>query len=151
MSSYNKVILIGNLTRDPEVKYTSGGTAIANFGMAINNTWTNKDGQKQEESTFVEIEAWERQAEMIGQYFKKGKPILVEGRLKFDQWDDKETGQKRSKLKVRLQSFSFIDSAGSAGGGGGGYQSQSNAPAASTTSSSNAPAANIPEDDDVPF
>ena len=150
MPNYNKVILMGNLTRDPEVKYTSGGTAIANISMAINRTWTNKDGQKQEETTFVEVEAWDRQAEVIGQYFKKGKPIMVEGRLKYDQWDDKETGQKRSKLRVRLDRFEFLDAGG--GGGGGGYQSQSNAPAASGASgSSNAPAASLPEDDDVPF
>ena len=149
MPNYNKVILMGNLTRDPEVKYTSGGTAIANISMAINRTWTNKDGQKQEETTFVEVEAWDRQAEVIGQYFKKGKPIMVEGRLKYDQWDDKETGQKRSKLRVRLDRFEFLDAGG---GGGGGYQSQSNAPAASGASgSSNAPAASLPEDDDVPF
>lgn len=152
MPNYNKVILMGNLTRDPEVKYTSGGTAIANISMAINRTWTNKDGQKQEETTFVEVEAWDRQAEVIGQYFKKGKPIMVEGRLKYDQWDDKETGQKRSKLRVRLDRFEFLDAGGGGGGGGGGYQSQSNAPAASGASgSSNAPAASLPEDDDVPF
>jgi single-strand DNA-binding protein len=151
MPNYNKVILMGNLTRDPEVKYTSGGTAIANISMAINRTWTNKDGQKQEETTFVEVEAWDRQAEVIGQYFKKGKPIMVEGRLKYDQWDDKETGQKRSKLRVRLDRFEFLD-AGGGGGGGGGYQSQSDAPAAGASSASaSAPAANIPEDDDVPF
>ena len=147
MPNYNKVILMGNLTRDPEVKYTSGGTAIANISMAINRTWTNKDGQKQEETTFVEVEAWDRQAEVIGQYLKKGRPLMVEGRLKYDQWDDKETGQKRSKLRVRLESFQFVDSRGDSGGGGG--YSQGNAPAASSASS--APSASLPEDDDVPF
>jgi len=156
MPNYNKVILMGNLTRDPEVKYTSGGTAIAKLGMAINRTWTNKEGQKQEETTFVDVDAFGRQAEVIGQYLKKGRPVMIEGRLKLDQWDDKQTGAKRSKLGVILEGFQFLDSrgegdGGGGGGGGGGYQSQSNAPAASTTSSSNAPAANIPEDDDVPF
>jgi single-strand DNA-binding protein len=157
MPNYNKVILMGNLTRDPEVKYTSGGTAIAKLGMAINRTWTNKEGQKQEETTFVDVDAFGRQAEVIGQYLKKGRPVMIEGRLKLDQWDDKQTGAKRSKLGVILEGFQFLDSRGEGGGGGGGggdgggYQSQSNAPAASTTSSSNAPAANIPEDDDVPF
>ncbi len=155
MPNYNKVILMGNLTRDPEVKYTSGGTAIAKLGMAINRTWTNKEGQKQEETTFVDVDAFGRQAEVIGQYLKKGRPVMIEGRLKLDQWDDKQTGQKRSKLGVTLEGFQFLDSGGggggAGGGGGGGYQSQSNAPAASTTSSSNASAANIPEDDDVPF
>ena len=148
MPNYNKVILMGNLTRDPEVKYTSGGTAIAKLGMAINRTWTNKEGQKQEETTFVDVDAFGRQAEVIGQYLKKGRPVMIEGRLKLDQWDDKQTGQKRSKLGVTLEGFQFLDSGGGGGNGGGGY-SQGNAPAASSGSS--APSASLPEDDDVPF
>ena len=153
MPNYNKVILMGNLTRDPEVKYTSGGTAIAKLGMAINHTWTNKEGQKQEETTFVDVDAFGRQAEVIGQYLKKGRPVMIEGRLKLDQWDDKQTGQKRSKLGVTLEGFQFLDSRGEGGGGGGGGQGyQSDAPAAGASSASaSAPAANIPEDDDVPF
>jgi len=153
MPNYNKVILMGNLTRDPEVKYTSGGTAIAKLGMAINRTWTNKEGQKQEETTFVDVDAFGRQAEVIGQYLKKGRPVMIEGRLKLDQWDDKQTGQKRSKLGVTLEGFQFLDSRGEGGGGGGGGQGyQSDTPAAGASSASaSAPAANIPEDDDVPF
>ncbi len=156
MPNYNKVILMGNLTRDPEVKYTSGGTAIAKLGMAINRTWTNKEGQKQEETTFVDVDAFGRQAEVIGQYLKKGRPVMIEGRLKLDQWDDKQTGQKRSKLGVTLEGFQFLDSRGEGGegggGGGGGQGYQSDAPAAGASSASaSAPAANIPEDDDVPF
>jgi len=157
MPNYNKVILMGNLTRDPEVKYTSGGTAIAKLGMAINRTWTNKEGQKQEETTFVDVDAFGRQAEVIGQYLKKGRPVMIEGRLKLDQWDDKQTGQKRSKLGVTLEGFQFLDSRGEGGGGGGGGQGyQSDTPAAGASSASAsapapAPAANIPEDDDVPF
>ena len=143
MPNYNKVILMGNLTRDPEVKYTSGGTAIAKLGMAINRTWTNKEGQKQEETTFVDVDAFGRQAEVIGQYLKKGRPVMIEGRLKLDQWDDKQTGQKRSKLGVTLEGFQFLDS------GGGGGHSQGNAPPASSGSS--APSVSLPEDDDVPF
>jgi single-strand DNA-binding protein len=150
MPNYNKVILMGNLTRDPEVKYTSGGTAIAKLGMAINRTWTNKEGQKQEETTFVDVDAFGRQAEVIGQYLKKGRPVMIEGRLKLDQWDDKQTGQKRSKLGVTLEGFQFLDSRGEGGGGGQGYQSDAPAAGASSASAS-APAANIPEDDDVPF
>ena len=146
MPNYNKVILMGNLTRDPEVKYTSGGTAIAKLSMAVNRNWTNKEGHKQEETTFVDVDAFGRQAEVIGQYLKKGRPVMVEGRLKLDQWDDKQTGAKRSKLGVTLEGFQFLDSGG---GGGGGGQAQSNAPAASGASS--APAASLPEDDDVPF
>jgi len=141
---------MGNLTRDPEVKYTSGGTAIAKLGMAINRTWTNKEGQKQEETTFVDVDAFGRQAEVIGQYLKKGRPVMIEGRLKLDQWDDKQTGQKRSKLGVILEGFQFLDSRGEGGDGGQGYQSDAPAAGASSASAS-APAANIPEDDDVPF
>lgn len=148
MPNFNKVILMGNLTRDPEVKYTSSGTAIAKLGLAVNRTWTNKEGQKQEETTFVDVDAFGRQAEVIGQYLKKGRPVMVEGRLKLDQWDDKQTGQKRSRLGVVLEGFQFLD-AGGGGGGGGGYASADSAPAASGGSS--APAASLPEDDDVPF
>ncbi len=97
MASFNKVILMGNLTRDPELRYTSKGMAIAKIGMAINRKWKNEAGEMKEEVTFVDVDAFGRQAENIGQYFKKGRPIFIEGRLKLDQWDDKQTGQKRSK------------------------------------------------------
>lgn len=115
MASYNKVMLMGNLTRDPEVRYTPKGTAIATIGLAVNRVWTNEGGEKKEEVTFVDVEVWGRQAETIGQYMAKGKPIFVEGRLKLDQWDDKESGQKRSKLKVVCENFQFI---GAPKGGG---------------------------------
>ena len=149
MPNYNKVILMGNLTRDPEVRYTSGGTAIAKLGMAVNRRWKNQEGQQQEETTFVDVDAFGRQAETIGQYLKKGRPVMVEGRLKFDQWDDKQTGQKRSKLGVVLENFQFLDSRGEGGVGGdsGGY-SQPNPPSAQ---SSGGGGSSVPEDDDVPF
>jgi single-strand DNA-binding protein len=98
----------------------------------------------------VDVDAFGRQAEVIGQYLKKGRPVMIEGRLKLDQWDDKQTGQKRSKLGVTLEGFQFLDSRGEGGGGGQGYQSDAPAAGASSASAS-APAANIPEDDDVPF
>lgn len=159
MPNYNKVILMGNLTRDPEVRYTSGGTAIAKLGMAINRTWNNKEGQKQEETTFVDVDAFGRQAEVIGQYLKKGRPVMIEGRLKLDQWDDKQTGAKRSKLGVVLEGFQFLDSRGEGGGGGGGgggeYSGGSSAPSGGGGSGGGAPAqgggGNFTEDDDVPF
>src|SRR5260221_14514402 len=110
MANFNKIILAGNLTRDPELRYTPKGTAIAKFGLAINRTWKNDAGETKEEVTFVDIDAFARQAEVIAQYFKKGRPILVEGRLRLDQWDDKQTNQKRSKLGVTLEGFSFLDS-----------------------------------------
>ena len=118
MASFNKVILAGNLTRDPELRYTPKGTAIASIGLAINRTWKNETGETKEEVTFVDVDAFGRQAEIIAQYMKKGRPLLVEGRLKLDQWEDKNTHQKQSKLKVTLESFSFIDSRGPDGGGG---------------------------------
>src|SRR5437867_13097683 len=119
MANFNKVLLMGNLTRDPEVRYTPKGTAIATIGLAVNRVWTTESGEKKEEVTFVEVDVWGRQAETIGQYMAKGRPIFIEGRLKLDQWDDKESGQKRSKLKVVIENFQFVDSPGGKGGGGG--------------------------------
>ncbi len=149
MPNYNKVILMGNLTRDPEVRYTSSGTAIAKLGIAINRYWSNKDGQKQEETTFVDVDAFGRQAETIGQYLKKGRPIMVEGRLKLDQWDDKQTGQKRSKLGVTLENFQFLDSRGE--GGGGDFSNESSGPSGGGAAPAQGGSAGFAEDDDVPF
>ena len=152
MPNYNKVILMGNLTRDPEVRYTSSGTAIAKLGMAINRYWRNQDGQQQEETTFVDVDAFGRQAETIGQYLKKGRPIMVEGRLKLDQWDDKQTGQKRSKLGVTLENFQFLDSRGEGGGGeGGNFGGGGSAPSAGGAAPAVGGGGGFAEDDDVPF
>ena len=121
MASYNKVILVGNLTRDPQVRYTPGGTAVTELGLAVSRTWFNKQtNQKQEDTTFVDITLWGRQAEVAGQYLAKGRPVLIEGRLQLDQWDDKETGQKRSKLKVVGENMQMLGSRGDGGGSGGG-------------------------------
>ena len=148
MPNYNKVILMGRLTRDPEVRFLSSGTAVADIGIAVNRYWRNQDGQQQEEVTFVNVEAFGKQAETVGQYLKKGKPIFIEAHLKFDQWDDKQTGQKRSKLKVVLDRFEFIDSRGE--GGGGDFSSGSS----SSSDGGAAPAqggGGFAEEDDVPF
>jgi single-strand DNA-binding protein len=110
MPNLNKVMLMGNLTRDPEIKYTPKGTAIAQFGLAINRTFKTEGGEGREEVTFIDIEAFGRTAEVIGEYFKKGRPIFIEGRLKLDQWDDKTTGKKMSKLRVIAESFEFLGS-----------------------------------------
>ena len=110
MANFNKVILAGNLTRDPELRYTPKGTAIARIGMAINRTWKTETGESKEEVTFVDVDAFGRQAEVIAQYMKKGRPLLVEGRLKLNEWEDKNTHQKVSKLRVVLEGFTFIDS-----------------------------------------
>ncbi len=133
MPNLNKVMLMGNLTRDPELRYTPNNTAVANIGMAINRDWKNQSGERQQETTFVDIEAWGRQAELLSQYLTKGRPLFVEGRLKLDQWQDKEGGN-RSKLKVVLESFQFID-ARPAGQGNG------NPPPSASGSGSSAPAA----------
>lgn len=123
MANLNKVMLIGNLTRDPEVRYTPKGTAVTDIGMAINRNYSTDDGDKREETTFVDITFWGRQAEVLGQYMKKGRPLYIEGRLQLDSWDDKNTGQKRSKLKVVGENFQFLGGRDdNAGGGGGSYQ-----------------------------
>ena len=129
MPNLNKVMLMGNLTRDPEIKYTPKGTAIANFGIAVNRTFTTAEGgEKREEVTFIDLEAFGRTAEIIGEYFKKGRPIFIEGRLKLDSWDDKQTGKKMSKLRVVVDSFEFLggregaEGGGGGGGGGGGFR-----------------------------
>lgn len=111
MASYNKVQLIGNLTRDPELRYTPKGTAVAKLGLAVNRKFKTESGEQKEEVTFIDIDAFGKQAEMVGQYLKKGRSVFIEGRLKLDQWDDKQTGQKRSKLGVALENVQFLDSA----------------------------------------
>jgi single-strand DNA-binding protein len=100
MPNYNHVTLIGNITRDIEIKRTVSGRYIAELGIAINRNWTTEGGEKREETTFVDVTLWGRVAEIVGDYCKKGDPIFIEGRLTLDQWEDKQTGQKRSKLKV---------------------------------------------------
>jgi single-strand DNA-binding protein len=132
MPNLNKVMLMGNLTRDPEIKYTPKGTAIAVFAIATNRAYTLENGEKREEVTFVDCEAYARLAEIIGEYCKKGKPIFVEGRLKLDQWDDKTSGQKRSKMKVIVEVMQLL---GSREGGGGGGETGSHAAADEARSS----------------
>ena len=156
MASFNKVILMGNLTRDPELRYTPKGTAIAKLGLAVNRVWTNEAGEKKEEVTFVDVDVFGRTAENVGQYMRKGRPILIEGRLKLDQWDDKQTGQKKSKLGVVAETVQFLGSAPGAGEGGG-AAAPAAAPRAQRPAPSAAPAAEPvegdgpPESDDVPF
>src|SRR3954470_12501687 len=116
MASFNKVILVGNLTRDPELRYTPKGTAVAKLGLAVNRNWTSESGEKKEEVTFVDVDVFGRTAENVGQYMRKGRPLLVEGRLRLDQWDDKQTGQKRSKLGVVAETVQFLGSPAGEGG-----------------------------------
>ncbi|HEY5043536.1 MAG TPA: single-stranded DNA-binding protein [Verrucomicrobiae bacterium] len=152
MASFNKVILMGNLTRDPELRYTPKGTAIAKIGLAVNRVWTNEAGEKKEDVTFIDVDVFGRTAENVGQYMRKGRPILVEGRLKLDQWDDKATGAKRSKLGVVAETVQFLGSA--PGTEGGAPAAPRPRPAAAASSAAPAPEsgdAEPPHDDDVPF
>lgn len=118
MASFNRVILAGNLTRDPQLSYLPSNTAVCDFGMAVNRRSRDKDGNQRDEVCYVDVTAFGRQAEVVNQYFSKGKPLLVEGRLRYREWTSKE-GQKRSKLEVVLENFSFIDSGGGGGQRGG--------------------------------
>jgi single-strand DNA-binding protein len=154
MPSFNKVILVGNLTRDPELRYTSNGKAIAKVTLAVNRVWTTETGEKREEVTFVDIDIFGRTAENVGQYMRKGSPMLVEGRLRLDQWDDKQTGQKRSKLGVVADNVQFL---------GGPRTGDTAAPAPGRARSVEPPTPSAPEppgaeaeahapaEDDVPF
>ncbi|MGA1523385.1 MAG: single-stranded DNA-binding protein [Planctomycetota bacterium] len=126
MANFNKVILLGNLTRDPEVRQVGGGQSVAKLGMAVNRTFT-VNGEKREETCYVDLTAWGRQAEVLGQYAGKGRPLMIEGRLQYSQWEDKATGQKRNKLEVVIENFQFVGGreAGEGGGGGGGRGARS--------------------------
>lgn len=120
MANLNKVMLIGNLTRDPEVRFTPKGTAVTDLGLAVNRIYATDSGERREETTFVDITLWGRQAEIAGQYMKKGKPIYIEGRLQMDTWQDKQTGQNRTKLKIIGENFQFLGGRDESSGGGGG-------------------------------
>jgi single-strand DNA-binding protein len=156
MASLNKVLLIGNLTRDPDVKMMTNGRPVCNFGLALNRSYKDSEGNKKDETTFVDVECFGPRAEAVGRFFTKGRAIFVEGRLKLDQWESKE-GEKRSAIRVVLDNFEFVDSR---------QESQNNQPNVSVTSSappiptqSNSPGSNTalpnssdPElDEDVPF
>lgn len=107
MPNLNRCTFMGNLTRDPELKYTPKGTAVCNFGLAINERWTD-NGEKKESTTFLDFVAFNKQAETIAQYMKKGRPLYVESKAQLDQWDDKQTGSKRSKVNFVVKEFQFL-------------------------------------------
>ncbi len=120
MGALNKVMLIGNLTREPEIRYTPKGSAVCDLGLAVNRRYTTESGERQEEVTFLDVVLWSKQAELAGQYLHKGSPVFIEGRLQMDTWEDKASGQKRSKIKIVCENMQFIDSKGGAARGGGG-------------------------------
>lgn len=124
MSSFNKVILMGNLTRDVEIRHTPSNTAVGNFGIAVNRKYKTQSGEQREDVAFIDCEAWGRTAETIAQYMNKGSSILIEGRLKMEQWDDKNGGGKRSKIVVVVENFQFVGG-GTANSGGGNKSSSS--------------------------
>jgi len=137
--AYNKVVLLGNLTRDPETRQAGAGQ-VTSFSIAVNESWMGKDGTKQERTNFIDCDAWGARGETIAKYFSKGRQILVEGSLRQDTWEDKETGKNRSKLSVSVNGFSFVNDGKGAGAGGG----STPAPA-----SDDNPVVNVPEDGEV--
>jgi single-strand DNA-binding protein len=180
MASYNKVMLIGNLTRDPEVRYTPKGSAVCDIGLAVNRVYTSDSGEKVEEVTFVDVVLWAKMAELAGKYLHKGRPVFIEGRLQMDSWEDKQTGQKRTRMRVVGEQMQFLGSPGGdrapAGGGddeggqsgGGGYNrpaarpaqrpaaaqqrpAQRPAPAQQNDDFGEGPITEGMEDDDIPF
>ena len=174
MASVNKVIIIGNCTRDPELRYTPKGTAVTDLGLAMNRSFSSDGGERREETTFVDVTLWGRTAEIAKEYLTKGRQVYIEGRLQMDSWEDKSSGQKRTKLKIVGEQMTLLGSregggggGGGAGGGGGGYQSQGGggggggggAPASAPAASQGGgrPADNdgaqfdVNVDDDIPF
>jgi single-strand DNA-binding protein len=165
VASFNRVILMGNLTRDPEIRYTGGGTAVTDIGLAVNDRRKGSDGQWVDETTFVDVTLWGRTAEVAGEYLSKGSPVLIEGRLKLDTWQTND-GQKRSKLHVVCERMQMVGPRGAGGGGGGGggggrppqqrqqsdpYSQPDSQPEFQGDSHGSSPAAGGAPDDDIPF
>jgi single-strand DNA-binding protein len=152
MASFNKVILLGNLTRDPEIRYTPKGSAVCDLGIAVNRQYTLDNGERREEVTYVDVVLWARLAEIAAEYLKKGRPVFIEGRLQLDTWDDKQSGQKRSKLRVIGETMQML---GSRGGGGGAptEAGDDDRPARTTTPppKAGASASAGADEDEIPF
>ena len=173
MASYNRVILIGNLTRDPELRYTPSGTAVTEVGLAVNDRRKGANGEWIEETTFVDVTLWGRTAEVATEYLNKGAPLMIEGRLKYDQWQDKD-GQKRSKLRVVGERMQMLGGKGGGSQGGGAHaggahggqaagagrsagrapaydESEYGAPSDQYGDSGGAPSGSHPPEDEIPF
>lgn len=151
MKGFNKVVLMGNLTRDPETRTTPSGQSVTSFSLAVNRTWRGNDGQQQEAVSYIDCTAWGKAGEIIAQYMSKGRALLVSGRLDQRSWDDKDSGQKRSKVEVVVEDFNFVD-----GGQGGSNNDGGSAPrSSSNTSKKSAPAADVDDQpidlSDIPF
>ncbi len=156
MASYNRVILIGNLTRDPELRYIASGTPVTEIGLAVNDRRKNANGEWVDETQFIEVTLWSRQAEVAGEYLSKGSPVLIEGRLKYDTWESRE-GEKRSKLRVVGERMQMLGTRGGGGGGGGGGSRPGGARASAYSESAPGPddyeasSQDGPGGDDIPF
>lgn len=152
MRGFSKVVLAGNLTRDPELRTTLNGASVCAFTIAVNRNYKDSSGAQQEQTSFIDCSAWGKAAELINQYMKKGRPLLVSGRLSQRSWEDKTTGQKRSRTEVVVEDFTFID-----GGNGGGNAANTSAAAASAGGEAEIVPDDIPADaaevniDDIPF
>jgi single-strand DNA-binding protein len=146
MANLNKVLLLGNVTRDPEVRYTPKGSAVCDLGIAVNRAYTTDSGEKREEVTFVDVTLWGRTAEVASEYLKKGRPVFIEGRLQMDTWDDKQTGQKRSRLRVVAENMQLLGGRPAGGGAADatGEGRQTSAPPKSSAKSE-------PDEDEIPF
>jgi|SRR5215471_452001 single-strand DNA-binding protein len=144
MANLNKVLLLGNVTRDPEVRYTPKGSAVCDLGIAVNRAYTTDSGEKREEVTFVDVTLWGRTAEVASEYLKKGRPVFIEGRLQMDSWDDKQTGQKRTRLRVVAENMQLL----------GGRPPSGAADATGESRQTSAPpktSASEPDEDEIPF
>jgi single-strand DNA-binding protein len=154
MASFNKVILLGNLTRDPEVRYTPKGSAVCDLGIAVNRVYTTDSGEKREEVTYVDVVLWARLAEIAGEYLKKGRPLFIEGRLQMDTWDDKQSGQKRTKLRVVGESMQLLGSRPAGGGAAAetaGEDRQTTAGGKASTPPPKSAGQTEPDEDEIPF
>jgi single-strand DNA-binding protein len=153
MASFNKVILLGNLTRDPEIRYTPKGSAVCDLGIAVNRQYTLENGERREEVTYVDVVLWARLAEIAAEYLKKGRPVFIEGRLQLDTWDDKQSGQKRSKLRVIGENMQMLGSPRTGGAAAADAGEDDRAARATTPPPrpAAAPAAAEPDEDEIPF
>ena len=144
MANLNKVLLLGNVTRDPEVRYTPKGSAVCDLGVAVNRAYTTDSGEKREEVTFVDVTLWGRTAEVASEYLKKGRPVFIEGRLQMDSWDDKQTGQKRTRLRVVAENMQLLGGRPPGGADATGESRQTSVPPKKS-------AAPEPDEDEIPF
>ncbi len=145
MANLNKVLLLGNVTRDPEVRYTPKGSAVCDLGVAVNRAYTTDSGEKRDEATFVDVTLWGRTAEVASEYLKKGRPVFIEGRLQMDTWDDKQTGQKRTRLRVVAENMQLL------GGRPSGGKSETPEEGRQTTAPPKSSATSEPDEDEIPF